>query len=99
MIKVELTDDELITIISFLARSIRDSGSLSETQLWKKLREARIEYQMSPEFRNSVADAVGEGDSPCEGCAGCPPASGTNNEQTIALVNPFDLPAGEYEDD
>ena len=63
MVKVELTDDELITIISFLARSIRDSGSLSETQLWKKLREARKEYQMSPEFRNSVADAVGEGET------------------------------------
>ena len=82
MIKVELTDDELITIISFLARSIRDSGSLSETQLWKKLREARIEYQMSPEFRNSVADAVGEGE----------PA---NNEST-ASVDPFNLNGLEY---
>jgi hypothetical protein len=104
--KIELTDDEVTTIMvaldSYGARKrIEWVDSLDDDDLteagsaewcWQKL------FGFQQDFRNSIADAVGEGESSCGGCAGCPSASETNNEPT-ASVDPFEIPTqSNYED-
>ena len=106
MIKIELTDDEVTTIMVALdnygeQKRIEWMDSLDDDDLtqagsaewcWQKL------FGFQQDFRNSIADAVGEGESSCGGCAGCPSASETNNEPT-ASVDPFEIPTqSNYED-
>ncbi len=107
MIKIELTDDEVTTIMVALdnywhqtlneweADTNNDeilTQAGSAEWCWQKL------FGFQQDFRNSIADAVGEGESSCGGCAGCPSASETNNEPT-ASVDPFEIPTqSNYED-
>jgi hypothetical protein len=90
MIKVELTDDEATTILVALdnygdAKRLewaenRDDDDLTEAGsaewCWQKL------FGAQQEFRNSIADAIGEGELP-------------TNEST-ASVDPYDLKGLEY---
>ena len=83
--KVELTDDEVTTILVALdnygtaAReewmTTRDDDDLTQAGsaewCWQKL------FGIQQEFRNSIADAIGEGEQPLE---------------TTASVDPFGLP-------
>ena len=83
--KVELTDDEVTTIMVALDNYgetkqedwlvTRDDDDLTEADsaqwCWQKLNEAQ------QQFRNSIADAIGEGEQP-------------TNEST-ASVDPFNL--------
>ena len=65
MIQIELTDEELSTVLFALdqAALIDIAGiTVSAERCWKKLREVQIESRTSHQFRNSVADAVGEGE-------------------------------------
>jgi len=106
MIKIELTDDEVTTIMVALdnygaQKRIEWVDSLDDDDLteagsaewcWQKL------FGFQQDFRNSIADAVGEGESSCGSCAGCPSTSETNNEPT-ASVDPFEIPTqSNYED-
>ena len=66
MIQIELTDEELSTVLFALdqAALIDIAGiTVSAERCWKKLREVQIEYRNSHQFCNSVADAVGEGET------------------------------------
>ena len=88
--KIELTDDEVTTILIALD-NYRDQQEMDflrpptnvETQqeagsaewCWQKL------FHAQQQFRNSVADAVGEGELP--------------NTLTSASVDPFSLPSEE----
>ena len=88
--KIELTDDEVTTILVALdnygdAKRLewaesRDDAPLTEAGsaewCWQKL------FCVQQEFRNSIADAVGEGET-------------ANNEST-ASVDPFNLKGLEY---
>ena len=83
--KVELTDDEVTTMMvaldSYGAQKriewldSRDADDLTEAGsaewCWQKL------FTAQQEFRNSIADAIGEGEQPLE---------------TTASVDPFGLP-------
>jgi len=83
--KIELTDDEVTTIMvaldSYGARKriewldSRDDDDLTEAGsaewCWQKL------FAVQQEFRNSIADAIGEGET---------------NNLTHTLVDPFGLP-------
>ena len=83
--KVELTDEEVTTILVALdnygtaAReewmTTRDDDDLTQAGsaewCWQKL------FGVQQEFRNSIADAIGEGEQPLE---------------TTASVDPFGLP-------
>ena len=104
--KIELTDDEVTTIMVALdnygeQKRIEWMDSLDDDDLtqagsaewcWQKL------FGFQQDFRNSIADAVGEGESSCGGCAGCPSASETHNQST-ASVDPFEIPTqSNYED-
>jgi len=104
--KIELTDDEVTTIMVALdnygaQKRIEWVDSLDDDDLteagsaewcWQKL------FGFQQDFRNSIADAVGEGESSCGSCAGCPSTSETNNEPT-ASVDPFEIPTqSNYED-
>jgi len=104
--KIELTDDEVTTIMVALdnygeQKRIEWMDSLDDDDLtqagsaewcWQKL------FGFQQDFRNSIADAVGEGESSCGGCAGCPSASETHNQST-ASVDPFGIPTqSNYED-
>ena len=104
--KIELTDDEVTTIMVALdnyrvsmERAWYIDGTLDDREVagsaewcWQKL------FGFQQDFRNSIADAVGEGESSCGSCAGCPSASETNNEPT-ASVDPFEIPTqSNYED-
>ena len=89
MIKFELTDDEVTTILVALdnygdAKRLewaehRDDTDLTEAGsaewCWQKL------FCAQQKFRNGIADAVGEGEQP--------------NNQTSASVDPFSLPSQE----
>ena len=105
--KIEFTDDEVETILAAL-----DSYALQYRSEWLKTRDdadlevmgsaewcwQKIETERRAQFNNSIADAVGEGESSCGSCAGCPPTSETNNEPT-ASVDPFEIPTqSNYED-
>ena len=88
--KVELTDDEVTTILIALdnyreiaEREFHHSGDEEDQEqagsaewCWQKL------FCVQQEFRNSVADAVGEGEQP------------TN--ETTSSVDPYDLKGLEY---
>jgi len=88
--KIELTDDEVTTILVALdnygdAKRLewaesRDDADLTEAGsaewCWQKL------FAAQEKFRNSIADAIGEGET-------------TNNEST-ASVDPFNLKGLEY---
>jgi len=88
--KFELTDDEVTTILVALdnygdAKRLewaesRDDADLTEAGsaewCWQKL------FCVQQEFRNSIADAVGEGEQP--------------TSQTTAKVDPFNLKGLEY---
>ena len=88
--KVELTDDEVTTILVALDNSgyakrlewadTRDDADLTEAGsaewCWQKL------FCAQQKFRNAIADAIGEGET-------------TNNEST-ACVDPFNLKGLEY---
>jgi len=104
--KIELTDDEVTTIMVALdnygeQKRIEWMDSLDDDDLtqagsaewcWQKL------FGFQQDFRNSIADAVGEGESSCGGCTGCPSTSETNN-QSSASVDPFEIPTqSNYED-
>ena len=83
--KVELTDEEVTTILVALdnygtaAReewmATRDDDDLTQAGsaewCWQKLNEVQ------QQFRNSIADAIGEGEQPLE---------------TTASIDPFSLP-------
>ncbi len=83
--KIELTDDEVTTILVALdnygaQKRIEWVDSLDDDDLteagsaewcWQKL------FAVQQEFRNSIADAIGEGET---------------NNLTHALVDPFGLP-------
>ena len=83
--KIELTEDEVTTILVALdnygdAKRLewaesRDDADLTEAGsaewCWQKL------FCVQQEFRNSIADAIGEGEQPLE---------------TTASVDPFGLP-------
>ena len=83
--KIELTDEEVTTILVALdnygtaAReewmTTRDDDDLTQAGsaewCWQKL------FGVQQEFRNSIADAIGEGEQPLE---------------TTASVDPFGLP-------
>ena len=83
--KVELTDDEVTTILVALDNygtaaheewlTTRDDDDLTQAGsaewCWQKL------FGVQQEFRNSIADAIGEGEQPLE---------------TTASVDPFGLP-------
>ena len=83
--KVELTDDEVTTMMVALDSygtdmremwmESRDDGDLTEAGsaewCWQKL------FTAQQKFRNSIADAIGEGESPLE---------------TTASIDPFSLP-------
>ena len=85
MMKIDLTDDEVTTILvaldSYGAQKriewldSRDDDDLTEAGssewCWQKL------FAAQQEFRNSIADAIGEGDQSLE---------------TSASVDPFGLP-------
>ena len=85
MMKIDLTDDEVTTILvaldSYGAQKriewldSRDDDDLTEAGsaewCWQKL------FTAQQEFRNSIADAIGEGEQPLE---------------TTASVDPFGLP-------
>ena len=85
MIKIELTDDEVTTIFvaldSYGAQNriewldSRDATDLTEAGssewCWQKL------FAVQQEFRNSIADAIGEGEP---------------HNPIIASVDPFGLP-------
>ena len=72
MMKIELTDDEVTTMMVALDSygtdmrelwmTSRDDGDLTEAGsaewCWQKL------FGFQQEFRNSIADAIGEGESP-----------------------------------
>ena len=91
--KIELTDDEVTTVMVALDNyrdqkeqewattrdeaDIEDAGSAE--WLWQKL------FGAQQEFRNSVADAVGEGEQPQL------PFNTQTNSGTSASVDPFDL--------
>jgi len=104
--KIELTDDEVTTIMvaldSYGAQKriewldSRDDDDLTEAGssewCWQKL------FGFQQDFRNSIADAVGEGESSCGSCTGCLSTSETNNQST-ASVDPFEIPTqSNYED-
>ena len=88
--KVELTDEEITTILVALDSygtdmremwmESRDDGDLTEAGsaewCWQKL------FTAQQKFRNSIADAIGEGEQP------------TND--TTASVDPYDLKGLEY---
>ena len=90
---VELTDDEVTTILIALdnyreiaEREFHHSGDEEDQEqagsaewCWQKL------FHAQEQFRNSVADAVGEGELP--------------NTLTSASVDPFSLPMGEQDND
>ena len=83
--KVELTDDEVTTMMVALDSygtdmremwmESRDDDDLTEAGsaewCWQKLNEVQ------QQFRNSIADAIGEGEQPLE---------------TTASIDPFSLP-------
>jgi hypothetical protein len=83
--KVELTDDEVTTIMVALdgygaqkriewldSRDDEDLTAAGSTEwCWQKL------FGIQQEFRNSIADAIGEGET---------------NNLTHALIDPFGLP-------
>lgn len=83
--KIELTDEEVTTILVALDNygdakreewaASRDDADLSEAGsaewCWQKL------FGVQQQFRNSIADAIGEGEQPLE---------------TTASVDPFGLP-------
>ena len=83
--KIELTDDEVTTILVALDNygdakrlewaDTRDDADLTEAGsaewCWQKL------FGIQEQFRNSIADATGEGESPLE---------------TTASIDPFSLP-------
>jgi len=83
--KIELTDDEVTTMMvaldSYGAQKriewldSRDDADLTESGsaewCWQKL------FGIQQEFRNSIADAIGEGET---------------NNLTNALIDPFGLP-------
>ena len=88
--KVELTDEEVTTILIALdnyrdqqeTEFMRHPTSVEFEQeagsaewCWQKL------FTAQQQFRNSIADAVGEGEQP--------------NNQTSASVDPFSLPSQE----
>jgi len=89
MIKFELTDDEVTTILVALDNygdakrlewaDTRDDADLTEAGsaewCWQKL------FHAQQQFRNSIADAIGEGEQP--------------NTLTSAEVDPFSLPSQE----
>ena len=88
--KIELTDDEVTTILVALDNygtakreewmASRDDDDLTEAGsaewCWQKL------FHAQEQFRNSVADAVGEGE--------------TTNKESTACVDPFNLICLEY---
>jgi len=88
--KIELTDDEVTTMLVALdnygdAKRLewaesRDDADLTEAGsaewCWQKL------FCVQQEFRNSIADAVGEGE--------------TANTESTASVDPFNLKGLEY---
>ncbi len=100
--KIEFADDEVETILAAL-----DSYALGYRSEWLKTRDdadldvigsaewcwQKISAERRAQFNNSVADAVGEGES-CGSCAGCPSTSEINNE-TTASVDPYGMPAQE----
>ena len=83
--KIELTDEEVTTILVALdnyreiaEREFHHSGDEEDQEqagsaewCWQKL------FGVQQEFRNSIADAIGEGEQPLE---------------TTASVDPFGLP-------
>lgn len=85
MMKIELTDDEVTTILVALDNygaqkrtewlTSRDDDDLTEAGsaewCWQKL------FSIQQQFRNSIADAIGEGET---------------NNLTNALIDPFGLP-------
>jgi hypothetical protein len=87
--KIELTDDEVTTMMVALdnyreiaEREFHHSGDEEDREqagsaewCWQKL------FYAQEQFRNSVADAVGEGEQP--------------NTLTSASVDPFSLPSQE----
>jgi hypothetical protein len=104
--KIELTENEVTTILVALdnygdAKRLewaesRDDADLTEAGsaewCWQKL------FGFQQDFRNSIADAVGEGESSCGSCTGCLSTSETNNQST-ASVDPFEIPTqSNYED-
>ena len=88
--KIELTDDEVTTILVALdnygdAKRLewaegRDDDDLTEAGsaewCWQKL------FCAQQKFRNSIADAIGEGE--------------TTNTESTACVDPFNLKGLEY---
>ena len=86
--KIELTDDEVTTILVALDNygtakreewmASRDDDDLTEAGsaewCWQKL------FGAQQQFRNSIADAIGEGEQPLE---------------TTASIDPFSLPTWE----
>ena len=86
MIKIGLTDDEVTTIMvaldnyrASMERAWYTDGNLDDREVagsaewcWQKL------FGFQQDFRNSIADAVGEGEQP--------------NNTTNASVDPFTLP-------
>ena len=90
MIKFELTDDEVTTILVALDNygdakrlewaDTRDDADLTEAGsaewCWQKL------FHAQQQFRNSIADAIGEGEP--------------ENPRTSADVDPFDFKGLEY---
>jgi hypothetical protein len=88
--KIELTDDEITTILVALDNygdakrlewaDTRDDADLTEAGsaewCWQKL------FHAQQQFRNSIADAVGEGEP--------------ENPRTSADVDPFDFKGLEY---
>ena len=88
--KVELTDEEVTTILIALdnyrdqkeTEFMRHPTNVEDQQeagsaewCWQKL------FTAQQKFRNSIADAIGEGEHP--------------NNQTSASVDPFSLPSQE----
>ena len=84
MIKIELTDDEVTTIMvaldnyrASMERAWYTAGAVdlnharSAEWCWQKL------FGTQQQFRNSIADAIGEGET---------------NNLTNALIDPFGLP-------
>ena len=92
MMKIELTDDEVTTIMvaldsyrASMERAWYTDGNLDDREVagsaewcWQKL------FGFQQDFRNSIADAVGEGEQP--------------NNQTSTSIDPFNLPVSSYED-
>ena len=88
--KIEMTDDEVTTILVALDNygtakreewmASRDDDDLTEAGsaewCWQKL------FGAQQEFHNSIADAIGEGE--------------TTNKESTACVDPFNLKGLEY---